>query len=312
MSDSFLNSLENENSIFLGKKGVAKLEAVKMGVSTPNKLDEPNFLKDMKSILMAAHEVIDNTAKGIKGLSSGFTELDEVTGGFYPQEMTMIAGRPRAGKSAMLLQMALNMAQKSNKKVLLASYEVSQAEIGLNILSNQSKINSMIFKTKKLRDSDRDKIKQISEDIKNISLFVIDQNSVNLEKLEHLVKETKPDILMVDYINIMPDIARYEGKKDSLAEISRRLLYISKNNNIPVIVIAAIGKEAEKRTVVNFKLSDLRDCSELEYDAHKVFFLWQSEENIIIDIKKNRNGPENVNISLKFDRQFHHIYDGNK
>jgi replicative DNA helicase len=258
--------------------------------------------------MTSAYQVIERTEKGEQGILSGFRTLDQYTGGFYPKELTVIAGRPGIGKSTCLLQLALNMAM-ANKKVLLISYEVTQSEIGINILSNLLKINSMVFKTKKLNIADKDKVNKLVKQIDKIPLYVIDENSVDLEKLNNIVEKLKPDIVFVDYLNIMPDMGNNENTNSAISEIMRKLLAISGQHNIPVILVAAMNREAEKRTIVNFKLSDLRDSSSIEYNAHKVFFVWKNEDKLIIDIKKNRNGPDGISVNLKYYKQYHLIVD---
>lgn len=267
----------------------------------------PNYCKDMNSILCSANEVIKRVEEGVVGLKSGFNQIDNMLGGFENRELTLIAGLPGGGKSSLLLQFALNFIRQ-NKRVLLLSYEVFQDEVGINILSNITRINSMIFKTKKLKDEDKKKIKKAEEELAKLPLFVIDAN-IPLEKTLPIIEIIKPDVLMVDYIDIMPEMQQSDSSQESLGYIMRKLLEITKHYNIPVIAVTAMNREASKRNIVNFKLSDLKGSGSKEYDAHRVFFIWSDEDGMHIDVKKNRNGPSGINMDFKFTKQYHLIED---
>lgn len=268
------------------------------------------FFKDMNQILISAQNVIARASRGENGLSTGFNKLDLYTGKLQAGELTILAGRPGTGKSTCLLQMAINIAQQ-NQPVLLVSYEVSRAEIGLNILSNYSRINSLIFRTRELKDTDKAKIKEIVNRIKNLPLYVIDENSVDMVKIDETISILKPAILMVDYLDIMPDITRSADKKDSIGYITKGLLDIAKKHKIPVIVVTSMNREADKRAIVNFKLSDLKDSSSKEYDAHKVIFVWSEENKLFLEVKKNRNGPSGISVPLTYLPQYHQVTDVN-
>jgi len=269
---------------------------------------EPNYLKNMNSILTSAEGVMKRVESGEVGLKSGFKQIDTMLGGFGNRELTLIAGSPGSGKSTFLLQLAMNIAEQ-NKKVLLITYEVFQDEIGINMLSNKTQLNSMIFKTKKItKDIDKAKIKKAKAELIELPLFVIDEN-IPMEKIELVIEELKPNILMLDYIDIMPEMSSSENTHEALSSIMRGLLQITKTYNIPVVAVTAMNREASKRTILNFKLSDLKGSGSKEYDAHRVFFIWSVDDVLTVDVKKNRNGPSGLQMEHNFQKQYHLIKD---
>jgi len=260
-------------------------------------------------------QLVKNNDYSIK---TGIKTIDDYAG-FFKGELILIGGAPASGKSTLCQQIALNMA-KQGSPVLIASYEVNHEDIGINWICNMSKIDTYIWRMKPLTQEDKNLAVKASAELSKLPIYILDRQPTvfdienTVEKLEE--KGEKPEIIIVDYLNIMPSLSTNE--KDSIEENLSKLICIAKQKRIPVIAISALNREAVKREVKLSKMSDLRGSGALEYGADKAIFISsdvgdcgkKNHSTMFVDIVKSRNTPPIVgHIKLKYHPQYHIVED---
>ncbi len=226
----------------------------------------------------AMNEIQDawNSKISIMGVPTGFKALDDMTQGFQKQDMIIIGARPSVGKTAFALSMALAMVTKSNVRAGFFSLEMSSDLLVRRLLASEAKLNSSKIRIgHTMHNSDFAKLSQAAPRLFNAPLFIDDTPNISLLDLRanarRMVAEHNVQIIFVDYIgliksNLGANIPRHE----QVSEISRSLKQLSRELNIPFVILAQVGRAAEGEEP---KLSDLRDSGSIEQDADIVMFL---------------------------------------
>jgi replicative DNA helicase len=289
-----------------------------------------NALKDVlhyevKNINEIHYEIlarnINVLEKGIKsGVSSGFRLVDNVTNGWQPSDLIILAGRPSMGKTAAAISMIIYPAIEEKKPVAIFSLEMSNFQIGSRIQSYISGVNvSKIVKGQ----CNMDEIRQISsscESLEKSPLFIDDTPNISLielkSKARKLVKDNGVQLIVIDYLQLMRSGMDVQNREQEIAEISKGLKSLAKELNIPVIALSQLSRGVESRTDKKPMLSDLRESGQIEQDADMVIFcfrpeyygidtyevgseVFQSFGLMMLIIAKHRNG-ELGEIPLKF------------
>lgn len=267
--------------------------------------------------IAGAESIQEKVSRGDYALKTGLSDLDKYMG-IFKGELVLISGVPGAGKSSVSHQIALNVA-RTGKPVLIASYEVSHYDIGVNLICNVAKIDSYMWRMKTLDKKDRESAKKAIVELENMPLFVLDRQptvteiSETLDKMNELGKP--PELLILDYLNIMPTDGR--GTKEAIDDNLNGIIAIKNKYGIPVICICAMNRESMKREVQVNKLSDFKDSANIEYGADKAIFLRsdvslhtkKNEHNtVFVDLVKSRNSPPIIGqLKLKFYPAFHRL-----
>jgi replicative DNA helicase len=279
---------------------------------------EPQIISKCIDTLLADVEKIYNKEKSLVGVPSGFTNIDRITGGWQPGNLIIIAGRPSMGKTALGLTLALN-ASKMNYPVCLFSLEMSENELATRFLSGASGYTNVEIRNAKL---DFEKLSKSSIDIALLPIYIDDTAAIELFELRSKIKKMiiryGIKLVIVDYLGLIKQNA--ESREQEVSKISRGLKAIAKEFNIPVIAMAQLNREVEKRSGNLPKLGDLRDSGNIEQDADIVCFVYRpiyynlktmvfdnkemsTKGLMILDCGKNRNGglfsiPLNHNESM--------------
>lgn len=256
--------------------------------------------------------VIDQIAKiqsgeiKLIGVPSGFTKLDRVTAGFKKKELTIIAARPSMGKTAIAIQIAQNAAS-IDYPVAIFSCEMSEDEIGRRILSGVSGYTNMELLNGKC---DIDTLCKKSTNVAGAKIYIDDKSSISITevraKVRRMIIENNIKLVIVDYLQLMKGDG--ESREQVVSDISRGLKSIAKDMDIPVIALAQLNREVEKRPDRKPMLSDLRESGSIEMDSDVVMFIHRPEKYgfttyeiggsevdsknlMLMLIAKNRNGP---------------------
>jgi|LSPZ01.1.fsa_nt_gi replicative DNA helicase len=250
-----------------------------------------------------------------KGLLSGFTDLDKITGGWHNSDLIIIAARPSMGKTAMCLSMIKNMADM-NIPVAFCSIEMSEKKIFERSLVNITNNNSSAFRERDLEEWEKNNIVAtidlIIRNDKKYPIYVDDTSELSIFNLRNkalrIVKEHNVKCLFVDYMQLIT--ARGENDKSmnrvyEISVISRELKAIAKDLDIPVISISQLSRKSEERLNKIPELSDLRDSGAIEQDADVVCFISEQiikeKEKHQIIIAKHRNGETGA-IDIVFNK----------
>ena len=239
-------------------------------------------------------------AKDEERLFTGFYDLDRITAGLHPEEMTILAARPGIGKSAFAIQLMLNLGRKGNK-CLFISREMSTIQIGKRILANISGLDGHVLRLcKKLTDEDFIKM---GGAVNQITALPVEINGdiATIQEIRAYCKELKVksglDVLIVDYLQLVRTLTKKESFRLEINDISRQLKELSLELKIPVIPLSQLSRESVG--ACEPELHHLKESGSLEQDADNVIFLHIPKEtdetqdyfDIKVIIGKQRNGP---------------------
>jgi len=254
----------------------------------------------------------------LAGLSSGFHDLDLLTQGFQKSDLIIIAGRPSMGKTALGLNIALNIIRKSKLPILFFSLEMSKEQIMYRLLSIETNINQARLKNGKLYQGDWVKLNKIIKIMSKIPFFIDDTPNLSIQDIQAKIKtilfeQGQIDLVIIDYLQLMQSPnSKMENRVQELSLITRALKNLARQFNIPIIALSQLSRNVENRLDKKPILSDLRESGSIEQDADLVLMLYQNKDfhmkqnetqNYYLTeliIAKQRNGPLG-NIKLKFD-----------
>ncbi|MFZ3273550.1 MAG: replicative DNA helicase, partial [Lutibacter sp.] len=274
--------------------------------------------------------------QGMSGAATGFTRLDELTSGWQPQDLVILAARPGMGKTAFVMSMAKNMAIDFDQPVAIFSLEMSSVQLITRMISSETGISSGKLRKGNLEPHEWE---QLNVKVKNLSkapIFIDDSPSLSIfdlrAKARRLASQHGIKIIIIDYLQLMTAGTAQKGggnREQEISTISRNLKALAKELNIPVIALSQLSRAVETRGGSKRPLlSDLRESGAIEQDADIVTFIyrpeyyglteWDDEERSPCEgqaefiVAKHRNGGLD-NIRLKFTAhlaQFSNLDDG--
>jgi len=270
-------------------------------------------------VLARVKEHAAGGASGITGLSTGFTELDDLTSGLQRTDLVIIAGRPSMGKTALCLTLAQNAALRSNAVVAVFSLEMSKEQLVTRMLSSEAHINAHRFRTGHLMTNEWERLAGAIGTLSEAKVFIDDTPGISaLEvraKCRRLKAEQKQlDLILIDYLQLMGSAAgrRTENRQQEVSQISRELKGLAKELDVPVLALSQLSRAPEARNPPKPLMSDLRESGSIEQDADVVGFIYredyykETDENkglAELIIAKQRNGPTGT-IKLAFLKEF--------
>ena len=275
----------------------------------------------LEQILTDSFDRLDELHKDkgtIRGVPTGYKDLDNILAGLQRSDLFILAARPSMGKTAMVLNLAHNVAVKAGESVLIFSLEMSKEQLVDRILAKESGVNAWALRTGNLTDADFEKIGQAMGTLSEAQIFIDDTPSITVSdmrtKARREAHQRPLGLIIVDYLQLMSGGTRYssEGNRvQEISEISRGLKGIARELNVPLIALSQLSRSVESRNPQIPQLADLRESGSIEQDADVVAFLYREEyynpeterKNIMdVLIKKHRNGPTG-SIELYFDRE---------
>ncbi len=275
-------------------------------------------LRDLVQSSFATIEKLQEQRNAITGVPSGFQDLDEMTAGFQPSDMIILAARPAMGKTSFVLNVAQNAAKKG-KTVGVFSLEMSKEQLFLRLLTSEAMIDAHKFRTGYLTEKDYGKLSHALGSLAELPIYIDDTPGVGLlemrAKCRRLAAQHTLDLVVIDYIQLMQGRGRFESRQQELTSISRSIKILAKELNIPIIALSQLSRAPESRTDHRPQLSDLRESGALEQDADLVMFIYRAEVydkeetkpeelgTAEIIIGKHRNGPIG-SVRLTFLNQF--------
>jgi len=246
------------------------------------------------------------------GFYSGFQSIERNTSLLIPGELLIIAARPGMGKTAFALALAESVA-KQKKSVLFNTIEMDGEELMKRMLSMQTGVSVNRMNMLTLHEQEYANLYEGVEIVAKLPMYFDDSPNVRLShvraRAKKLHRQGKLDIIFVDYIQLMSGEGKNkEERYKELGKISRGLKALSKELKVPVVALAQLSREADKKGNKGPQISDLRESGNLEQDADKVILMWRPEEYsneqvqtanglispegvVCIDLAKNRNGP---------------------
>jgi replicative DNA helicase len=249
-----------------------------------------------------------DTSRRVKGIASGFTKFDEMTGGLREGELFILAGRPAMGKTALALNMAQHIAAniKDPKAVAIFSLEMSKESLLTRLICSSARVDQQRFRAGYLNEDERRLLRDAMYRLVESPLFIDDSAGTNLmdvhSKLRRLQAEHDLGLVVIDYLQLMQGRGRFENRVQEISSLSRGLKLMSKDLRVPFLVLSQLSRAPETRTGDHRPmLSDLRESGSIEQDADIVAFIFREEvyrpdkESLKgvaeLILSKQRNGP---------------------
>lgn len=248
----------------------------------------------------------------LKGLLTGFPELDNLLGGLHKSDLIILGARPSLGKTSLALNIARYLAAEKKKVVGIFSLEMSKEQLVDRLLAVSGKINLWKLRGGRIGDKDRKALDHALNELYNAPIFIDDSPSLNIFQMRGMARRLKAekdlDLLIVDYLQLISPVTARDSEVQQISEISRGLKSLARELDIPVIAISQLSRRTEYRSDARPKLSDLRQSGSIEQDADVVIFIHQpggkkeeSKQDIVeIIVAKHRNGPTGK-VNLYFD-----------
>jgi len=287
-----------------------KIYAVRKGQSNRDMAHIGDILLDVYDRLSELAERGDD----IPGLSTGFRDLDKQIAGLNKSDLMIVAARPGMGKTAMALNLALNVARKNDKCVAIFSLEMSREQLAMRLLSSESFVDNRKLLTGKLDEDEWGKLGIASTALSGMDIRVDDNPSITAAEMNAKCRRIENlGMVIIDYLQLMNGGGKPgDNRVTIISDISRSLKIMAKELNVPVICLSQLSRASESRTDKRPMLSDLRESGAIEQDADEVVFLYRDdyynenteEANVAeIIVAKNRHG-ETGTVKLQWLPQY--------
>lgn len=266
------------------------------------------YFVPIKDVLAESFDRIDELHKHkgqLRGLSTGFHDLDNILAGLQKSDLIILAARPSMGKSALVLNIAEHVGTQLKEPVGIFSLEMSKEQIIDRFISSQAGIDSWKMRTGNLTDEDFPKIGYAMGVLSEAPIFIDDSPILNVMEIRTKARRLQSDkglgLIIVDYLQLMESHRKKDdGRVQEISEISRSLKALARELNVPVIALSQLSRAVEMRQPKIPQLADLRESGSIEQDADVVMFIYRedyyekdTERKNIADIliRKHRNGP---------------------
>ena len=274
-------------------------------------------LSSIESILEDSFDRMEELSRNkgqLRGVRTGFTDLDNMTAGLQKSDLLVLAARPAMGKTTLVTNLAYNVANLSKLPVLFFSLEMSKEQLVDRMLSEASGIDAWNIRTGNLSGEDFEKLSDAMGEMAEAPIFIDDTPGMSVLEMRTKARRAAHDqplgLIVIDYLQLMQASAASAGNRvQEVSEISRGLKLIARELNVPVIALSQLSRSVESRSPQIPQLADLRESGSIEQDADIVMFIYreayynpESEKGNITElhIAKHRNGPTG-RIDLYFD-----------
>src|SRR5689334_2129182 len=268
-------------------------------------------------------EALQHGGNTITGVASGFSDLDDMTSGFQPADLVIVAARPSMGKTAFCLNIAQHAAIEHQVPVAFFSLEMSKESLVQRMLTSEERIDAQRHRKGMLRDDDFPRLARAAGILSSAPVWIDDTPGITLLEMRSKARRLKADagigMVIVDYLQLMQGPSNSESRQQEVSQISRGLKALAKELNVPVIALSQLSRAPEQRTGDNKRpqLSDLRESGAIEQDADLIMFLYRQEMydgpvdkdgnslegKAEVIVGKQRNGPTGI-VNLFFQKHF--------
>ncbi|MBP6042072.1 replicative DNA helicase [Candidatus Saccharibacteria bacterium] len=272
----------------------------------------------LESILADSFDRLDELHKDkgqIRGVPTGFTDLDNTLAGLQKSDLIILAARPSMGKTSLAMNITQNIAVQQKVPVLFFSLEMSKEQLVDRLLAAEADIDAWALRTGKLRDEDFERLGHAMGSLSEAPIYIDDTPSITaLEMRTKARREAQKHplgLIVVDYLQLMSSGSGTDNRVQEISEISRGLKALGRELNVPVLALSQLSRSVESRTPQIPQLSDLRESGSIEQDADVVLFIYredyynpETERQNLADIliKKHRNGPTGT-VEMYFNKE---------
>lgn len=237
--------------------------------------------KTISEALREAHENLELMSKNhsaVTGLSTGFKDLDKATAGLHEGELIILAARPGMGKTAFALNLATNAAMTTDKAVAIFNLEMSSEQLVNRMISSVGQIEGDKLKTGMLNENDWKRYTEAMSELADTNIYIEDDASVTSPEIKAKCRRLASSpkglgLVVIDYLQLVTTGGRVESRQVEVSEISRAFKTMAMELKVPVIALAQLSRNAERRESNQPRLADLRESGSIEQDADLVLFL---------------------------------------
>jgi len=276
------------------------------------------------NVIGEIEEAARNKGK-VTGLSTGFTDLDNMLTGLHGGELLLVAARPAMGKTAFVLNIAHDLAVVHKIPCAIFSLEMSKEQLISRMIAIDAMVDSKSMKLGNMPDEDWDKVIESVDDIARAPLFIDDNSAITVSELRSKCRKLKQtqniELIIIDYLQLMSSNRPVESRQQFISDVSRALKNIARELNVPVIALSQLSRAVDARTEHKPVLSDLRESGAIEQDADVVMFIYRDEyynpetttkpQTAEIIIAKQRNG-ETGSVDLRWIGKYTKFADPEK
>ena len=283
-------------------------------------------IKELLWPAMERIEAISRDGRTVTGVASGFLDLDQMTSGFQPSDLVIVAARPSMGKTAFVLSLTQHAAIENSVPVAFFSLEMSKESLVQRMLTSEARIDAQAVRTGRLRDDDFPRLARAAGILSQAPVYIDDTPGITILEMRSKARRLKAEfgvgMVVVDYLQLMQGPAASENRQQEVSQISRSLKALAKELNVPVLALSQLSRAPEQRSGSDKgrpQLSDLRESGAIEQDADLIMFIFREEvyaerENGVLKdpsldgkaeiiIGKQRNGPIGQ-VTLAFHKQY--------
>jgi replicative DNA helicase len=229
----------------------------------------------------------------ISGVTSGFTDIDNLLGGLQPSDLLILAGRPGMGKTSLATNMAFNAARsyaqdveageevKRGAPVLFFSLEMAAQQLAARILSERTEIEMWKIRSGRFSDSEWEKFMLSMQDLSTLPLYIDDTGGISIAQIaaraRRLKREKQIGLVVIDYLQLIEPSRRAENRVQEITEVTKGLKALAKELNVPIMALSQLSRGVDSRDDKRPVLSDLRESGSIEQDADVVMFVYREE-----------------------------------
>lgn len=285
-------------------------------------------MPDLVKLAIEDIEKAKNSGSQLRGVPSGYTELDRITQGWQKSDLIILAARPSMGKTAFALNMARNAAVDFNKPIAFFSLEMSSVQLVTRLISSETSLTADKLRTGRLEEYEWQQLNTKVTPLINAKIFIDDTPQLSVfdlrAKCRRLKQQHDIQMIFIDYLQLMTAKTEKNGNREQeISNISRSLKSLAKELNIPVLALSQLSRSVETRPGSKKPiLSDLRESGAIEQDADMVLFIYRPEYyglsededhsstkgKAVVSIAKHRNGKLG-DVELRFVGQYARFED---
>jgi len=292
-----------------------KAEQLVFALSQKHLKGIPVSLKDALAESFDRLDELQKQGSGLRGIPTGFRDMDNSLAGFQPSNLVIVAARPGIGKTALVLNVARHVAVEEKLPVCIFSLEMSREELVDRLLIRQAQIDAWKMKTGNLGEDDFSNLSEAMGILAEAPLYIDDTPALTIlemrTKARRLQVETGLNLIIVDYLQLARS-RNLENRVQEVSEISQGLKNLARELKVPVIAASQLSRAVETRGAQRPRLADLRESGSIEQDSDVVMFLYredeENKEHIICEIAKHRNGPT-ANFGFFFNPKLISFFD---
>ena len=286
------------------------VEQAEKNILNISKLRKTSEFRSVREVLDKAQNDLESLAKNkgrVTGLTTGLVDLDNLTNGFSPTQMIIVAARPAVGKTAFALNIACAAAKSTKKNIAVFSLEMPAEQLIMRMISSLGQVDNKKLQTGKLENEDWRRVNEAISQLADTNIYFHDAGGVTASEIKAKCRRLSTigeglGLVIIDYLQLIDSSSRYSGsRQQEVSEISRSLKTMALELEVPVIALSQLSRNVEKREDKKPVLSDLRESGAIEQDADIVAALHAPDvelppdENLPVPIQlvilKHRNGP---------------------